>query len=331
MATGALRPRPGAAPAKVAVLGGGIAGLTCAHYLTRLLPKTEVVLLEGADRFGGWVHSISQVTPSTHPSQDIPGELIFEAGPRTLTTKGLSGWLALDVVRNLGLEHTILTVPKTSDAAKNRLLYYPDRVAPLPNSLLKLLWHRNEEPNRGLIEALWREPKQPARHELEDESIDSFFRRRLGGEIADKIVSALCHGIYGGDSRLLSMHANFPQLVDLEQRHGSIIGGMLRNKWESMRGRASDGPLAAQEKVSLASIRANFDAPFRKDIDGCVSWSMQGGLETLIEGLVNDLGERDVDVRLGAKVTGLSPAAEGVRVRDTTSAVSASVASPSTD
>lgn len=37
----------------------------------------------------------------------------------------------------------------------------------------------------------------------------------------------MASGIFGGDIRYLSMRACFPMLVDLEQRHGSVVRGML--------------------------------------------------------------------------------------------------------
>lgn len=211
----------------------------------------------------------------------------------------------------------MLTVPKKSEAGRNRLLYYPDRVAPLANSALSLLLNRNKEPNRGLLSALWNESSRPTRPptEMEDESIDSFFRRRLGDTVADKIASALCHGIYGGDSRTLSMGANFPQIMDLEQRYGSVVGGSLKGSWDRLLGREEGSPLAMQEKKLLDELRSRFDKRFRQAIDKANAWSLQGGLETLIEGMVNDLGERDVDIRLGARVKALLPHAEGVQVR----------------
>lgn len=60
----------------VAVLGGGITGLTSAYYLTQAFPYAKISLFEGSDRFGGWVRS-SKV--------DVGGKhVFFEHGPRTL-------------------------------------------------------------------------------------------------------------------------------------------------------------------------------------------------------------------------------------------------------
>lgn len=43
------------APKNIAVLGGGLTGLTTAHYLTRFHPTAKITLYEGDNRLGGWL------------------------------------------------------------------------------------------------------------------------------------------------------------------------------------------------------------------------------------------------------------------------------------
>lgn len=50
----------------------------------------------------------------------------------------------------------------------------------------------------------------------DDESVHDFFARRLHKSLADVPLSAFIHGIYGGDVKTWSMHAQFPSLVKLE-------------------------------------------------------------------------------------------------------------------
>lgn len=64
---------------------------------------------------------------------------------------------------------------------------------------------------------------------LEDESIKSFFTRRLSPKIADNLASAIIHGIYAGDIEQLSMRSIFPQLWDMEERYGSLNRAIRRN------------------------------------------------------------------------------------------------------
>lgn len=61
---------------RFAVLGGGITGLSTAHYLTQELPNAKVTIYESGDKLGGWLRS---------KYVDIAnGKILFEQGPRTL-------------------------------------------------------------------------------------------------------------------------------------------------------------------------------------------------------------------------------------------------------
>ena len=62
-------------PASIAVLGGGLTGLTTAHRLARLLPKTKITIYESSSRLGGWV--------DTQELKDDQGRSVFfERGAR---------------------------------------------------------------------------------------------------------------------------------------------------------------------------------------------------------------------------------------------------------
>ena len=76
----------------VAVIGGGLTGLTTAYYLARRLPSSSrVTLYEGADRLGGWIHTVKKTTPDG-------GVVHFENGPRILRGLGKTGFRADDYV-----------------------------------------------------------------------------------------------------------------------------------------------------------------------------------------------------------------------------------------
>src|SRR5262249_47617786 len=59
-----------------------------------------------------------------------------------------------------------------------------------------------------------------------DESIATFFSRRLGTEAAGIFVSPLLAGIFAGDAKTLSIASTFPQFVEIERRYGSLVRGM---------------------------------------------------------------------------------------------------------
>jgi oxygen-dependent protoporphyrinogen oxidase len=74
----------------IAVLGGGITGLSSAHYLARELPDASITIYETSDRLGGWVNSRTVDVDNGH--------VIFEQGPRTLRPHSVAGLVTLDMV-----------------------------------------------------------------------------------------------------------------------------------------------------------------------------------------------------------------------------------------
>lgn len=81
-----------APPGDVAVIGGGITGLTTAYYLARRLPAaSRVTLYEGADRVGGWIYTEKKEAPDG-------GVVHFEKGPRMLRGLGGTGFRGDDYV-----------------------------------------------------------------------------------------------------------------------------------------------------------------------------------------------------------------------------------------
>ncbi|MEO7111528.1 MAG: protoporphyrinogen oxidase [Polyangiaceae bacterium] len=111
------------------------------------------------------------------------------------------------------------------------------------------------------------EPLVPVRHFQgdDDESIGAFIERRLGREVAERLVGPLLGGIFAGDAGAISVRAAFPQLVAAEKKYGSLVKAMRAQK------------RASTNASTFASLR--------------------GGMGRLIEKLVQDLEARD-DVKL---------------------------------
>ena len=68
-------------PQSIAVLGGGISGLSSAFYLSRRFPQARIVLLEASHRAGGWIRSRRV---NVKDDSGNSAEVVLEAGPRTL-------------------------------------------------------------------------------------------------------------------------------------------------------------------------------------------------------------------------------------------------------
>jgi oxygen-dependent protoporphyrinogen oxidase len=93
----------------IAVLGGGISGLTTAYYLSKLAPNgAKIILLEGSNRLGGWIRSCRvtpgdygldrKITDSSNSEVTDDTKVLFESGPRSLRPVGPGGVLTLELV-----------------------------------------------------------------------------------------------------------------------------------------------------------------------------------------------------------------------------------------
>jgi oxygen-dependent protoporphyrinogen oxidase len=187
----------------VAIIGGGITGLTAAFKLTQV--GIPVTLFESTDRVGGVIQTVRD------------GEYLAECGPNTiLETSPLIG----ELISDLGLEERRIY---SSDQAENRYIVRDKRPVKLPRSPLAFLTtplFSYRAKARLLAEPFIR--RAPADVE---ESLAKFVRRRLGREFLDYAINPFVAGVYAGSPEQLSVREAFPKLHALEQRYGSLILG----------------------------------------------------------------------------------------------------------
>lgn len=69
-------------PSDIAVLGGGLTGLTTAYYLTRFHPDAKITIYESQARVGGWIDT-EQVEVTTLAGTDET--ISFERGARVVS------------------------------------------------------------------------------------------------------------------------------------------------------------------------------------------------------------------------------------------------------
>jgi len=196
-----------AAP-RVAVLGAGITGLTAAWHLQRA--GVAVTVYEAAGRAGGAISSTAW------------DGWLQEAGPNSL----LEGAPAVtELVEALGLGPRRLYA---APAAKNRYVVRVGRLVAMPASP----WGFVRTPLFSLRAKLHLlgEPWRPRSAAAAEESVAAFVERRLGREFLDYAVNPFVGGVYAGDPRRLSVRHAFPKLHALEQRHGSLLRGALRQR-----------------------------------------------------------------------------------------------------
>jgi oxygen-dependent protoporphyrinogen oxidase len=206
----------GAADHPVAVVGGGIAGLSAAYELA--CRGAAFVLLEAGTRWGGVIRS------------ERAQGFLLEAGPDTLLAQKPA---ALALARELGLGDRLQPVNQ-----EQRTLYvlHRGRLHPLPDGMVLGVPTRVAPLVRTRLFSwpgklrMAGEVLVPRARPGRDESIAAFFRRRLGQEALDRLVGPFLAGIHAGDPERLSLSANFPALTALETRHGSLIRGLLANR-----------------------------------------------------------------------------------------------------
>ena len=197
----------------VAIIGGGITGLTAAFKLTQV--GIPVTLFESTDRVGGVIQTIRD------------GDYLAECGPNTiLETSPLIG----ELISDLGLgERRIYS----SDQAENRYIVRDKRPVKLPGSPLAFLvtpLFSCRAKARLLAEPfICRVPAD------EEESLAKFVRRRLGREFLDYAINPFVAGVYSGAPEHLSVREAFPKLHALEQRYGSLLLGQVLGARERKR------------------------------------------------------------------------------------------------
>ncbi len=205
---------------RVAIVGGGIAGLTAAFTLRRLSPRTQCDLFEASARWGGAIRT-----------ERLDGFLV-EHGADMFATEPNA---AMELCDELGLQAELQTpLPNARGAA----IVHRGKLVPIPAGFVLMrptrLWPMMTTPLLSLAAKLrlLAEPLIARRGEALDESIASFVTRRLGRETLARIVQPLVGGIYTGDVSRLSMAAAMPQFWEMERRDGSLFQATRRRHRE---------------------------------------------------------------------------------------------------
>ncbi len=76
---------------------------------------------------------------------------------------------------------------------------------------------------------LFLEPFIPPQKKEMDESIASFFRRRIGNEMTENLLYPYVSGVWAGDPETLSIRSCFPPLYNWEKEHGNLFLGLLHS------------------------------------------------------------------------------------------------------
>ena len=263
---------------KIAIIGGGISGLSLAYFLMQN-GKTDLAVLEAADRPGGKIRT--------------------EKAEGYLCEWGVNGFLdnrprTIETARTVGLR-----VLRSSDSSRKRFVFLGGRLELLPEGPKAFLASRVLGPLGKLRIAL--EPFVPAGGE-EDETLAHFAIRRLGRQAYENLIDPMASGIFAGDPEKMSVQSCFPKIKAMERKYGSLIKAMISLGRQARKGAKRDQSQRDQSRTVGAG-------------PGGVLSSFSGGMEELIHALEATLGGK---LKTGFRVDGIerifSPSGGGYRV-----------------
>ena len=268
---------------RIAVIGGGTAGLAAAYELEKARAAgrpVEYTVFEARPRLGGAL------------SSEIVNGAVLERGPDSFLTEKPA---AAEICRELGLGGELIP---SNDGARKTFVIVRNRLIALPDGLMFLV------PTKLLPTALTRLFSLPTKirmglellhppHAVDgDESVATLVKRHYGQEAVDRLADPLLSGIYGGDSTKLSAGTVLPRLVDMEKKYGSLTRGML----------AAHKRMREMAKASTKTPKAA--AP--------IFTAMRGGMQQIVDALTSRIDP--ACVRTGTPVDRIERAGDTWRV-----------------
>ena len=202
----------------VTIVGGGLTGLTAAYYLGHAKPDWTITLYEQAPRFGGKIQT-----------QRVD-DFVVELGPDSYLGRKTE---MTDLVYDLGLGDTLV-----SNETGQAFVYDKGSIHPIPGgSIMGIPTEMMPFVKATLISwpgklraglDYFKKPYQLDKNG--DVSIGHFFQYHLGQEMMDKLIEPLLAGIYGGDIYKISLLSTFPHFIQVEQKYGNMVKGMMAAK-----------------------------------------------------------------------------------------------------
>jgi len=231
--------------ASVAIVGGGISGLSTAYYLSKAgVPST---IIEARPRLGGVIQS-----------EHVAG-CVVEGGPDSFISMKPA---AMDLIRDLGLADEVIG---SNDHQRVTYVWKRGRLVPLPDGLQLMVptklvpllttrllgWPTKFRMGMELFHP-------PSRHP-DDQSVAEFVSAHYGPEAVDYLAEPLLSGIYGGNPSVLSISSVLPRFVELQAKYGSLTKGVLA-ELKANRAEARRLPLFRTLKSGLGRLVSELTA-----------------------------------------------------------------------
>jgi protoporphyrinogen/coproporphyrinogen III oxidase len=206
---------------RIAIIGGGIAGLSAAFYLEkarRAGADLQWALFEKSDRLGGVIQT------ERHDG------FVIEAGPDSFLSIKPD---AARLCQELGLGDQLIP---SNDASRKTYILVKGSLVPIPHGLEFMvptrIWPMATTPLFSFSTKLRMAAElfSSARKDSGDESVGDFVRRHFGQEMVDRVAEPLLAGVYGGNAERLSIRAVLPRFAEMERQHGSLVRATLKAK-----------------------------------------------------------------------------------------------------
>ncbi|HEY2913978.1 MAG TPA: protoporphyrinogen oxidase [Candidatus Angelobacter sp.] len=227
---------------RIAIIGGGIAGLSAAFYLEkarRAGADMQWVLFEKSDRLGGVIQT------------ERRNGFVIEAGPDSFLSAKPD---ASRLCQELGIGDQLIS---SNDASRKTYILVKGKLVPIPHGLEFMvptrIWPMATTPLFSFQTKLRMATElfSSVRRDAGDESVGDFVRRHFGQEMVDRVAEPLLAGVYGGNAERLSIRAVLPRFAEMERQHGSLVRATLKAKAQFK----SRAPVGARPQPIFTSLK----------------------------------------------------------------------------
>ncbi len=236
---------------RIAIVGGGIAGLAAAYELELERKRgadLDWQLYAASNRLGGIVETTRHTTDT--------GDFVLEGGP--------DGWVsekpwARDLAIELGLESSLIP---SNDATRKTYILIDNKLQPMPDGMRMMVPENlatleasplfSAEARAAYAAELTRANELKSTAPDADESVASFVLRHFGDEVLAKIGAPLLSGVFGGDVERLSVRSVMPAFVTMEREHGSLIAALQAKS--KARGNRPQQPIFTSLRYGLGTL-----------------------------------------------------------------------------
>lgn len=248
----------------VIIIGAGLSGLSSAHFLNKMSPELDVLLLEKTERPGGAVQSFKK------------DGFLAEWGPHGFLDNAPA---SREILEDTGLDKEAQQAPLGDF---HRYVCHQGKLVQLPQKPPKILTTPllSFSAKLRLLADFWIKPVE------EDQTIGQWAGRRFGKSILP-LVDAAVTGSFSGDYTKLSIDAVMPGVRRLEKEQGSVLRALIGKVKEK-----PEGP-----KKQLPAMK-NFPQGLERLVDALIK-GREINLETSVTRIVRKDGMWEVETEKG--------------------------------